>query len=49
MKPWDETPVLQKKTQDKWSLTTYFEVFTTQENDTYASTIFDSDLILIDK
>jgi hypothetical protein len=49
MEPWDETLVLQKKTQGKWSLTIHFEVIDTQENDIYASTIFASDLILIDK
>jgi hypothetical protein len=40
---------VQKKTQDKSSLTTYFEVIDAQENNIYPSTIFAFDLILIDK
>jgi hypothetical protein len=42
-------PVLQKKTQEKWSLTMHFEVIDAQENNIYGSTIFASDLNLINK
>jgi hypothetical protein len=49
MKPWDEIPFVQKKAEDKWSLTTYFEIIDAQENNIHASTILAFDLILIGK